>query len=133
MALKVLVVEDNAPSLRLFTDLLSARGHAVVSATCVAEARAVLEQPHVLDIALLDVQVPGGGGELILRDMRASAQHAAVPAVAVTALAMAGDKEKFLSLGFSAYISKPIAARTFGLDVERIASESVETAARSGP
>ncbi|MBX3160065.1 MAG: response regulator [Deltaproteobacteria bacterium] len=70
------------------------------------------------DAALLDIHFPGGGGEVLLREIRA--RRAAMPVVAVTASAMSGDRERFLRLGFTAYLSKPIDVQTFAATIERI-------------
>jgi two-component system cell cycle response regulator len=67
---------------------------------------------------LLDVQIPGGGGELVLHELRALASWSTLPVIAVTALAMGGDRERLLAAGFDGYLSKPIDTRTFGSVIE---------------
>ena len=102
---KVLVVEDDPWSQRIVRDLLEMRGHQVVVASDVDEARGQL--PDVPDVVLLDIHVPGGGGELLLREIRERG-NSALPVIALTASAMRGDRERFLRQGFTAYVSKPI-------------------------
>ena len=116
----ILVVEDNALNRRLVQVTLEARGHRIVEAGSVEEARAALER-HQPDMVLLDVQIPGGGGELLLSEIRRDPLAAGLTVVAVTALAMSGDRERLLSHGFSGYISKPIDVRTFASEVESLA------------
>lgn len=116
----ILVVEDNALNRRLVQVTLEARGHRIVEAGSVEEARAALER-HRPDMVLLDVQIPGGGGELLLSEIRQDPLAAGLTVVAVTALAMSGDRERLLSHGFSGYISKPIDVRTFASEVESLA------------
>ena len=119
---RVLVVEDDPWSQRIVTDLLEMRGHEVMMASSVSSARAELgKAPHVV---LLDIHIPGGGGELLLREIRADANHAKLPVIALTASAMTGDKERFLRLGFSAYMSKPIDIKMFGPTIERLVEEA---------
>jgi CheY-like chemotaxis protein len=60
------------------------------------------------DVALLDISLPGMSGVEVLAQMRSNPTLADVPVVAVTAHAMAGDRERYLELGFDAYVSKPI-------------------------
>src|SRR5262249_22416893 len=93
------------------------RGHAVVAAIGVADARTHLAD--AIDVVLLDIHVPGGGGELLLREIGASAALYTLPVIALTASAMSGDRERFLSAGFTGYMSKPIDVRSFGETVER--------------
>ena len=114
---RVLIVEDNALNRLLLHDLLELRGHEVVEAATVDEARRALDVGR-LDLLLLDVQIPGGGAEAVIRHARARADFAETPIVAVTSLAMPGDRERLLGSGFQGYLSKPIDTRTFGSVVE---------------
>lgn len=63
-------------------------------------------QPPAL--VLLDISLPVMDGVEVLSNMRKDAQLSQIPVVALTAHAMSGDREKYLSLGFDEYISKPI-------------------------
>lgn len=114
---RILVVEDDLWSRRIVCDLLEMRGHEVFAATGVSEARALLtRRPHLV---LLDIHIPGGGGELLLREIRATPELASLPVVAFTASAMHGDRERLLRLGFTAYLSKPIDVASFGQAIEQ--------------
>ena len=117
MRATILVVEDNPLNLQLVRDILEYRGHAVEVAMTVPDARLRLQAGRP-DLVLLAIQVPGGGGETLLREIRASAALADLPVIAVTALAMDGDRERLLAAGFDGYLSKPIDTRTFGPTVE---------------
>ena len=64
------------------------------------------------------LQIPGGGGVAVLEHIRATPHLAKLPVVAVTAQAMAGDRERLLATGFDGYVSKPIDTKTFGEIVE---------------
>jgi CheY-like chemotaxis protein len=114
---RILIVEDNPLNRLLIHDILELRGHDVIEAATVDEARDVLasERP---DLMLLDVQIPGGGGEAVIRAVRQRPDLADIPMVAVTSLAMPGDRERLLGIGFSGYLSKPIDTRTFGAAIE---------------
>jgi len=116
-AARILIVEDNLLNRLLIHDILELRGHEVLEASTVDEARRVLDTRRP-DLLLLDVQIPGGGGEAVIRDVRSRPGLAGLPIIAVTSLAMPGDRERLLGIGFQGYLSKPIDTRTFGAIVE---------------
>lgn len=68
------------------------------------------------DLALLDISLPGMDGTEILQRMREDPDLESVPAIAVTAHAMAGDRERYLGDGFDDYVSKPIVDETVLLE-----------------
>jgi two-component system cell cycle response regulator DivK len=104
---KVLVVEDNEKSMKLFRDILVARGYRPLEATTGDQAvHLAIEQRPVL--VLMDVQLPGVDGLEALGRLRADARTASIPVLALTALAMQGDRERFLAAGFDGYVSKPV-------------------------
>ncbi|MGM0575942.1 MAG: response regulator [Myxococcota bacterium] len=109
---RVLVVEDNAMNRMLVREILSHAGFEVLEAEDVGSGRARLSEV-IPDAVVMDIQLPGGGGESLLQEMRAAPRLADVPVIAVTAFAMNGDRERFLESGFDAYVSKPIDTRTF--------------------
>jgi two-component system cell cycle response regulator DivK len=126
MKVRVLLVEDNFLNRMLARDILLSRGHEIVEAGSADEAKAKLAG-FVPDIILLDVQIPGGGGQAVLSFIRSRPALAAIPVVAVTALAMPGDKERLLASGFDFYISKPIDTRGFGPTVESFVAKNKES------
>jgi len=109
---RILLVEDNAINRQLAHDILEHAGFEIVEATNVDEGRARLRE-RTPQLVVMDVQIPGGGGELLLREIRADARTAGLPVVAVTAFAMDGDRERLLAAGFNGYVSKPIDTRRF--------------------
>jgi CheY-like chemotaxis protein len=115
---RILVVEDNAVNLRLVRELLRHSGHEVVEATSVDEAWAQLATDGLPELVLLDLQIPGGGGQRLLQRMRGDERLRALCVVAVTAQAMHGDRQKILQAGFDGYMGKPIRARSFVQEVE---------------
>lgn len=118
---RILVVEDDPWSRRIVCDLLEMRGHEVLSASGVSEGRTLLaERP---DVVLLDIHIPGGGGELLLREIRADETFGTLPVIAFTASAMHGDRERFLRIGFTSYLSKPIDVASFGVAIEKHLTE----------
>ncbi len=115
---RVLLVEDHVMNRLLAREVLEHGGHEIVDAHNVMEARLRLSEP-MFDIALVDIQIPGGGGVAVLDYIRATPHLAKLPVVAVTAQAMSGDRERLLATGFDGYISKPIDTKTFCSTVEQ--------------
>lgn len=121
--MKVLVVEDNKKSLKLFEVLLRLSGHAVLAAGNGEEGvrLALAENP---DLILMDIQMPVLDGLSALRRIRADPRGRAIPAIALTAFAMKGDRERLLEAGFHEYIAKPIDYKGFTETIERTLKES---------
>ena len=116
MGTGVLVVEDNPHSLELMSYLLDTAGYTVHCAQTGAEAIRLAETEHV-DVVLLDLQLPDIDGYQVLRLLRAQPRVAAVNVVAVTAVAMVGDRERTLAAGFDHYMPKPTNPRTFVAEI----------------
>jgi CheY-like chemotaxis protein len=108
----ILVVEDNEQNLELVLYLLEEAQMPVVVARSADEARAVWSR-WVPSLVLLDMHLPGTDGMTLVRELRADTRTAGLPVVAVTAHAMRGDRERFLSGGCTGYIAKPIQPATF--------------------
>ena len=109
---RVLIVEDDAASLRLARDLLSLHGWATVEARTGAEA-VELAGRWLPSVILMDIHLPDMEGTSALSLLRDRPATQAIPVVALTASAMKGDRERFLRAGFDAYLAKPIDVATF--------------------
>jgi len=107
--LRVLLVDDNLVNQRLAARLLEKRGHVVQTAATGREALDVLERER-FDLAIMDVQMPDVDGltatGLIRAREKTNGGH--LPIVAMTAHAMAGDRDRCLRAGMDGYVSKPI-------------------------
>ena len=79
---RILLVEDDLWSRRLAFELLELRGHDVLCAAGVTDGRAQLDTVK-FDAVLLDINIPGGGGELLLHEIRE--YNAVMPVIAFTA------------------------------------------------
>ena len=114
---RILVIEDNEQNLYLITFILEKNGYEVVQAR---DGREGIELARRVDPALivLDIQLPGMDGYVVARELKANSELAAVPIVAVTSYAMAGDRERVLDAGCAGYIEKPINPDTFVGQVE---------------
>ena len=107
---RILVVEDNELNMKLFRDVLGARGYRTLEATSGGEA-VELATEHAPDLVLMDIQLPDFDGVQALGRLRANERTAAIPVLALTAQAMDGDRERFLAAGFDGYLSKPVNVR----------------------
>jgi two-component system cell cycle response regulator DivK len=104
---RVLIVEDNEKSMKLFRDVLQATGYSTLEATTGEEAieLSLLQAPALV---LMDVQLPGIDGVEALERLRQNERTASIPVLALTAQAMSGDRERFLEAGFDGYLAKPV-------------------------
>jgi CheY-like chemotaxis protein len=107
----ILVVEDNPANQLLIQFTLESSGYQVELAGSAREALASIELRRP-DLILMDIQLPGRDGLSLTRQLKADPKVEAIPVVAVTARAMAGDRALSLAAGCSGYISKPIDTRT---------------------
>ena len=112
----ILIVEDNPANQLLVSAVLEREGYRLELAGSAVEARAVLART-LPDLILMDIQLPGMDGLTFTSELKADPVSAGVPVVALTALAMAGDRERALAAGCIGYISKPINTRTFADEV----------------
>jgi CheY-like chemotaxis protein len=105
---KVLVVEDNLINQRVAVIILSKLGYAAEVAGDGSEALEKLQKQHY-DLILMDCQMPVMDGFEATHAIRAlSSEVSKIPIIAVTANALAGQREKCLATGMNEYISKPI-------------------------
>jgi two-component system cell cycle response regulator len=118
---RILVIEDNRENLELMRYLLSAFGHSVLTAED-GEAGIDAARREVPDLVLCDIHLPGADGYEVVRALRGDAVLERTPMLAVTALAMRGDREKGLAAGFDSYISKPLDPERFIAEVDRFLS-----------
>jgi CheY-like chemotaxis protein len=118
---KILIVEDNPDNMKLFTAVLSIRGHKVVGLPGGEQLMPTMQAERP-DVVLLDIQLPGEDGFQLLEKLNATLGNARPPVVALTAHAMSGDREKALRAGFSGYLTKPIDVGTFASSVEAFLS-----------
>ncbi|NTV62745.1 MAG: PAS domain S-box protein [Oscillochloris sp.] len=117
--LRVLLAEDNDANIRAISDYLNARGYQLAVARSGYEALACAGELHP-DLILMDIQMPGMDGIEAIRRLRAMDAHAATPIIALTALAMPGDKNRCLAVGATAYMTKPISLRDLEAQIAQL-------------
>jgi two-component system cell cycle response regulator len=113
----ILVIEDNFDNRELMTYLLRAFGHDVRAAVEGIEALEILAGSS-FDLIVCDVHLPRMDGYQVREAIEARTEGHAPPVIAVTALAMVGDRDRLLDAGFRGYVPKPIEPETFVRQVE---------------
>jgi len=103
---KIALVEDNADN-RLLVQVILGDLYEVVPYENGHEALEGIANDKP-DVVLLDISLPKMDGNEVLRRIRADETISDLPVIALTAHAMAGDREKYLGAGFTEYVTKPI-------------------------
>ncbi len=128
-ALRILAAEDQSINQQVLRAFLTGAGHEVTLVEDGALALAAIQQSD-FDIVLMDIQMPNMDGFEATRAIRAlSDPLGAIPIIALTANAMAGDKERCLESGMDGYVSKPINAD----DLQREIAAVIARAANADP
>ena len=104
---KILLVEDNEMNRDMLSRRLERKGYQVVMATDGAQAVAMAES-EVPDLILMDMSLPVLDGWEATRQIKAKPGTKSIPIIALTAHAMAGDREKTIEAGCDDYDTKPI-------------------------
>ena len=107
MAPRILVVEDNEKNLVLMRDVLSYFGYEVLEARDGLECIDMAVE-HCPGLILMDIQMPVMSGVDAMKNLRMRSETKEIRILAVTSLAMQGDRERLLGEGFDGYIQKPI-------------------------
>ena len=112
MSKTILIVEDNELNMKLFNDLLEAKGYSVLQTRNGMDALD-LARAHLPDLILMDIQLPEVSGLEVTKWIKEDDKIAHIPVIAVTAFAMKGDEDRIRQGGCEAYISKPISVASF--------------------
>jgi two-component system cell cycle response regulator DivK len=104
---KILLVEDNEMNRDMLSRRLIKKGYEVVMALD-GEQALEMAQAEAPDLILMDISLPGLDGWEVTRRLKANPETKAIPIIALTAHAMAGDKEKCLEAGCNDYDTKPV-------------------------
>ncbi len=105
--MKILYVEDNEDNIYVMENRLQRRGHTVLIARDGA-AGVQLASHELPDLILMDLSLPVLDGWEATRQIKAAARTRHIPVIAITANAMAGDREKALSAGCDEFDTKPV-------------------------
>jgi len=103
----ILLTDDNEDHINMILEFLQVQGYQIITARNGSEAIAQAREEKP-DVILMDIQMPGMDGLEATRRFRADAELANIPIIALTALAMPGDRERCLQAGANEYFSKPV-------------------------
>jgi PAS domain S-box-containing protein len=115
----ILLVEDNESNIITFSSYLIAKGYRLITANNGRDAIAITqtEQPNLI---LMDIQMPEMDGIEAMQHIRQNPQFADTPIIAITGLAMAGDRERCIAAGANEYLSKPVKLRQLAKTIHQL-------------
>ena len=117
MSARILVIEDNPANMELMVYLLTAFGYTPLTAVDGVSGVQSARETNP-DLIICDIHLPRLDGYGVVAELKKDAQLCHIPVLAVTALAMVGDRERLLAAGFDGYIGKPIEPDTFVTELE---------------
>src|SRR5205807_401432 len=111
--LRILLAEDNAVNQKLAVRMLEKMGHQVVAVEDGRLAVERLQENEVFELIIMDIHMPEMDGYAATKAIREweSRRGGHIPIIAMTANAMAGDREKCLEKGMDDYVAKPICSK----------------------
>ena len=115
----ILVIEDNQANMKLALLLLRNAGHSVLSAPD-AESGLTLARNERPDLILMDIQLPGMDGLAATALLKQHPSTAAIPVIALTAMAMKADQERSQMAGCDGYIAKPLRYQELYAVIDRL-------------
>jgi CheY-like chemotaxis protein len=107
---RILLVEDNDVNMMVTSDYLTMKGYEVIQAFNGIEA-IQLSKKSSPELILMDIQMPDMDGIETIKRLRAAPEFSTVKIIALTALAMPGDRERCLEAGANEYMSKPVSLK----------------------
>ncbi|MES2319463.1 MAG: EAL domain-containing protein [Pseudomonadota bacterium] len=132
MSARILIIEDNPTNMELMVYLLTAFGYTPLMAIDGVEGvQAARERSP--DLIICDIHLPKLDGYGVVAALKKDAQLRHIPVLAVTALAMVGDRERLLAAGFDGYLGKPIEPDTFVAELEAYLPPAAVVAAAAEP
>jgi signal transduction histidine kinase/ActR/RegA family two-component response regulator len=126
----ILIVEDNELNINTISSYLMAKNYRPIVAQDGAAAIAMTQQYHP-DLILMDIQMPGMDGLEAITRIRQYPDLQSIPIIALTAMALAGDRERCLAAGANEYITKPVKLKQLKSAIRQLLSDKSETIAQS--
>ncbi|MBI5953747.1 MAG: PAS domain S-box protein [Chloroflexi bacterium] len=116
---RILITEDNPINMMVTSDFLTSKGHEVIEAKNGMEAieKAREQKPALI---LMDIQMPDMNGFETIKRLRELPEFGSTPIIALTALAMPGDRERCLEAGANEYLTKPVSLKTLAELIENL-------------
>jgi PAS domain S-box-containing protein len=113
----ILLVEDTKEATVMISDYLEKGGYQLLAARDGISGIDQAKQVHP-GLILMDIQLPGMDGLEVIRQLRADPDFRTVPIIALTALAMPGDRERCLAAGATDYMAKPVSLKRLSEMIE---------------
>ena len=123
LPLNILVAEDNYINQKLIRDILALQGYECDAVASGLETLDAISKKKY-DLILMDIQMPGMSGEEAMRDIQKTHGKNSPKIIALTAYAMADDRQKFMSIGMDGYISKPFRIKELMSEIVRVMERS---------
>jgi CheY-like chemotaxis protein len=123
----IVVIDDEPDSLEVAEIILDAYGANVHTGTNGAEGLEQVKKIHPLFV-ISDISMPVMDGWGLIYELKNDANLMGIPAIALTAHAMVGDRERAISAGFNNYLTKPLTAETFIYDLLKLLMDIPELA-----
>jgi CheY-like chemotaxis protein len=122
----ILIVEDNVLNVNTIKSYLTAKGYRSIVAN---DGQAAIDQTqeHHPDLILMDIQMPGMDGLEAIVNIRKQPQLVKIPIIALTALAMDGDRERCLKAGANDYLTKPVKLKQLHATMQQLLTPKVES------
>jgi CheY-like chemotaxis protein len=111
------LIEDTKEAMLMVSDYLQMAGYQVLTATDALTGIDLAKRVRP-DLILMDIQLPGMDGLEATRQLRADPEFRTVPIIALTALAMPGDRERSLAAGATDYVTKPVSLKKLAAMIE---------------
>ncbi|MDP2646236.1 MAG: response regulator [Desulfobacterales bacterium] len=108
----ILIVEDDPRNLKLFQRILQVAGYTALEAVDGQQCLEAVRRQRP-DLILMDIQMPVMDGLEATRILKSDPATQGIPVIALTAFAMAGDRENFIQAGCDDYMAKPIDIKSF--------------------
>jgi signal transduction histidine kinase/ActR/RegA family two-component response regulator len=121
----ILIVEDNALNVNTIASYLTAKGYRSIVAND-GQAAIELTEQHDPDLILMDIQMPGMDGLEAIIKIRQNPQLITTPIIALTALAMDGDREKCLRAGANDYLTKPVKLKQLHATIQQFLAPRID-------
>jgi DNA-binding response OmpR family regulator len=114
---KICIIEDNIPIRKLFSTILKRNGYTIID---FGNGKDALEwfKNNLPMCVLVDILLPDISGTEILKEIRKLKDGEKITVIAATGFAQASDRDKYLEMGFDAYIAKPINTATFASEIK---------------
>jgi PAS domain S-box-containing protein len=117
----ILIVDDNEANISSMWDYLKSRGYRLIAAKD-GEAAVGLANSEKPNLILMDIQMPKMDGLEAIRIIRTNPDLVSTPIIALTALAMSGDRERCLQVGANDYLTKPVKLKHLSETIQKLLS-----------